>query len=503
VNWALTLLGVAPDTDVSGVKRAYARLLRSTRPDEDPEAFQRLHTAYQLVLAHANGRQVSVAAPTTDIPPPASPGDSADPALDVHVSESTDRITRTPSTGDASTPWQPSPAARAESLSVANPLELVSRVIHHAVATNDESALSWWLSTQPEFWSIRIKQHTGQLLLQQLFREPQPMASTCLDALLQFFDLQQVLSGVNPIALVQLRQRQLALWYVLPENHRALALRLNIPTNRSPDPRPVQACLSLLYAPLRWHRVLWPAIRRHQTATVARLIHGLCGGQFADLPARIERQHAEFWYRAAQLGQFSWPRFAVGSVRAAFLALIVMVGMASITALSSWSQGSATEWYASLGIAAIMAAGSFSVWLVYAAWMWLDFWQGLPESATSANTWLRRALIPMLCATSLALDYLAKAPLLAGCATVPILVLALRRYHHRSPPRAGRRNLRLGSSLPGVGFLLIVLANAASRLQLEFFDHIPLVAIAVSATVCIWLADMWRHRRYFRTRATT
>jgi len=502
VNWAFILLGVSSDTDVSGVKRAYARLLRSTRPDEDAEAFQRLHTAYQLVLAHANGQQARAAKPASDILPSTSSVASANPVLNVESSGSAGRAAKiTPASG-TSTP-SPPPAASAEAVLVANPQELATRVIHHAVATNDERALSFWLSTQPEFWSIRIKQQTGRLLLQQLFREPRPMASTCLDALLQFFDLQQVLSGVNPIALAQLRQRQLSLWYVLPENHRALALRLNIPTNGSPDTKPVQACLRLLCAPLRWQSVLWPAIRRNQTATIARLIQGLCGGQFVDLPARIDRQHAEFWYRAAQLGQFSWPRFAVGSVRAAFLALIVMVGMASITALSSWSQGSATQWYASLGIAAIMAAGVFSVWLSYAAWMWLDHWQGLPESATSANAWLRRALIPVLCAASLALDYLAKAPVPAVCVTLPTLVLALRRYRHRSPPRAGRRSLRLGSSLPGVAFLLIVLANAASRLQFEFFDHIPLLAIAASATLCIWLADMWRYRHHFRTRATT
>jgi hypothetical protein len=45
------LLGLGPDADLAAVKRAYARLLRTTRPDEDPAGFQRLHSAYQAASA--------------------------------------------------------------------------------------------------------------------------------------------------------------------------------------------------------------------------------------------------------------------------------------------------------------------------------------------------------------------------------------------------------------------------------------------------------------------
>ena len=49
---AFHLLGLAPDADERAIKRAYAARLKSSRPDEDPEGFQRLNQAYQAALAH-------------------------------------------------------------------------------------------------------------------------------------------------------------------------------------------------------------------------------------------------------------------------------------------------------------------------------------------------------------------------------------------------------------------------------------------------------------------
>lgn len=46
--WAT--LGIAPTADQRSIKRAYARLLKNTRPEDDPAAFQALHDAYQYAL---------------------------------------------------------------------------------------------------------------------------------------------------------------------------------------------------------------------------------------------------------------------------------------------------------------------------------------------------------------------------------------------------------------------------------------------------------------------
>lgn len=49
-------LGLTPDADERGIKRAYARLLKIHRPDENPAEFQRLREAYEASLAEARWR---------------------------------------------------------------------------------------------------------------------------------------------------------------------------------------------------------------------------------------------------------------------------------------------------------------------------------------------------------------------------------------------------------------------------------------------------------------
>jgi hypothetical protein len=50
------MLGLAPDADERSIKRAYARLLKVHRPDENPDEFQRLRQAYEATLAEAQWR---------------------------------------------------------------------------------------------------------------------------------------------------------------------------------------------------------------------------------------------------------------------------------------------------------------------------------------------------------------------------------------------------------------------------------------------------------------
>lgn len=70
------LLDLTPDADERSIKRAYARLLKSHRPDENPDEFQRLREAYETALAEARWRAqvdeevvdapLAVSAPTPD-----------------------------------------------------------------------------------------------------------------------------------------------------------------------------------------------------------------------------------------------------------------------------------------------------------------------------------------------------------------------------------------------------------------------------------------------------
>lgn len=52
-----SLLEIDASTDIRVIKRAYASKLKVTRPDEQPEAFQRLHYAYKTALNYAYEEQ--------------------------------------------------------------------------------------------------------------------------------------------------------------------------------------------------------------------------------------------------------------------------------------------------------------------------------------------------------------------------------------------------------------------------------------------------------------
>lgn len=75
------LLSLTPDADERSIKRAYARLLKTHRPDENPDEFQRLREAYEASLAEARWRAqadeevveapIAVSAPTPECPQPA------------------------------------------------------------------------------------------------------------------------------------------------------------------------------------------------------------------------------------------------------------------------------------------------------------------------------------------------------------------------------------------------------------------------------------------------
>ncbi|WP_444957179.1 RDD family protein [Microbulbifer sp. ZKSA002] len=60
--WAI--LEINPITDARAIKRAYAKKLKQTRPDEKPEEFQALHAAYKQALKLAEQLQEEVAGQT-------------------------------------------------------------------------------------------------------------------------------------------------------------------------------------------------------------------------------------------------------------------------------------------------------------------------------------------------------------------------------------------------------------------------------------------------------
>lgn len=72
MSWPWSQLGLPGPSELSEVRHAYAEKLKVTHPEEDPEGFQRLHSAYQLAsrMARQKKRQAEVPPPEPPKPQP-------------------------------------------------------------------------------------------------------------------------------------------------------------------------------------------------------------------------------------------------------------------------------------------------------------------------------------------------------------------------------------------------------------------------------------------------
>ncbi|GLQ96105.1 hypothetical protein [Dyella mobilis] len=485
MKWAFDLLGLPIDTDAASVKRAYARLLRNTRPDEDPEAFQQLHTAYKAALAHAS----NTSAPSQ--PTPESGSEAVTPRNEAATHPASPiRPAATISIA------QPPASTVRPVIPAVNIPALANEVVQQATHVDDGNVMQQWLHDRQEFWSIAIKQQTGRLILQSLFKHPQAMSTESLDALLSFFDLDHVLSGINPIALQELRSRQLTLWQLEPHHHRELAREMQLVSGIRPRHGWIKSDLASLKKPLRWHEVMWKALvpgRVRNIGWLARIILGKGGVE--ELPPSIDRHHTYFWYRASTTGGvFTTPRLIIGAWRASILALTSGLLAMALLLPSLTNQVGATDASNRDGAIIIAFGVGFTplvLWLFYLGCIWLDHWQGLPESAPSRRPWSRRLFIPALCGLGTWLYGLDATYAVSATIVFASLLLALRRWWRRTSKHYPRVQALVRSTRSGIAIIGVYAAMAMDRSQEAQSFVLPL---AIAATLFIWLADTWRYR---------
>lgn len=484
MSWAFELLGLRPDADAVSVKRAYARLLRTTRPDEDPEAFQRLHAAYKTALAQASARPVLATEPN---------------AADTRTLEAA-----MPPPADASTVSRPSPSASPHEnvVTVTVPRvdlnSLANEVVRQAVEAKTPSALRQWLQSRQEFWSIQAKQQIGHLVLQRLFQQPQAMSPDHLDALLHFFDLDHVLSGINPIALQKLRSKQTILWELMPDNHHALAQRSSKGVGSVPAVVSLRKNLALLQRPFRWPRALLTALHIRRAREIGDLVRTLLGkGGFEELPPAIDREHTHFWYCATAKGMpMPRQRFIADAFRISVAALITASFIAAIVFLGIAFPVDATATQHDLVEQVIVAftataAGVFGLWLLFVGCVWFDYWQGFPEYTPSRRPWLRRLAIPALCTLGV-VPYVVGGPYPFGWIVALSFFFAVRKFRRRAADR-NHFLMRITSSMRALIWIGIVAASALSRVQGMSDSFIPFVALVTFAILSV---DFWQNRAY-------
>ncbi|RDS85132.1 hypothetical protein DWU98_02560 [Dyella monticola] len=584
-------MGIPVDADAVTIKRAYARLLRTTRPDDDAAAFQRLNTAYQLTLSQANNRPTAsgIASATTlhstrdhalasepaaeprslhaplelaEVPkpltPPAStsmevlklspspapaPGahtvetlhppsvakpistpaplevlkpsapaaTSPPPALETLRPPETIRPPLVPAPLEVLKPASPAPTPAARPVEILRPpaakptpavntKELVERVIREASGTDGPHAFSRWLNHYPEFWSFQVKQVVGQLTLQHLLQAPQPMATANLEVLLRFFDLDHVLSGVNPIALEQLKNKQ-TLYWEMQHDHSSLARRLGIATKQGrPHTIRVRDCINELKQPRSWRQTFVTALTRHKPLHLARIVYALCNGHVEHLPFALDREHARFWFRAAGVSGFHWQRLTINAIRAVVFALVCSLAIAIPMIALSLQNGDAPaeRWGRTIGVFFASFGVILLIWAALMGAAWIDQWQGQAEATASRKPWLRRMFIPLLSALGLGVDYLGGAPVAASIIVGGTMILAVRRFTYRRPKRPSKPAFKIGPR-PGIYVLLMsayAIGNALHQAPGGAFDDVPLLGIVSAATLLVWGIDLWRHRAY-------
>ena len=80
MSWPWSQLGLPGPSGLSEIRHAYAEQLKTTHPEEDPEGFQRLHSAYQMASRMARqqkrGGQPPQPEQTARPPQPAQPPQS-------------------------------------------------------------------------------------------------------------------------------------------------------------------------------------------------------------------------------------------------------------------------------------------------------------------------------------------------------------------------------------------------------------------------------------------
>lgn len=237
MRWAFRVLGLPHDADERAVKRAYATKLKLARPDEDPDAFQRLNEAYRAALALAAQRHAIAEADTSldgsddesdegtlveTTPDTAGAETSRTEASMSDASQRTeDARRRTPPPLPAQSETPPRAEAR-EDASERTPegtredgavsLDSFLDACLEAATLGDPRELERWLLSQPALWSLEHKATIGHWLLQRMAARRSPMPERNFDQIARFFGYNDLGSGYDALMLMELREQSDAAW---------------------------------------------------------------------------------------------------------------------------------------------------------------------------------------------------------------------------------------------------------------------------------------------------
>lgn len=449
-------LGVGDDADERAIKRAYAALLRRTRPEDDPQGFQALHEAYQAALHDcrrgdaAEPMQAAAAAAETAVPLPAP---AAAPMIE---------------------PTAPARAARAEAEPAPPPLDpqrLLDELVAQAQALPVEE-IERNLYARPEFLSLATKETAGRAVITGLFDRQPPMPGDVFDAVLDFFNHASVDTAFDPLALASLRTRMNLRWELLAHDradfvarhHRVHGVRADVP-EFTPGMR------RRLAAPWRGARAWLAALVPGMVGRVSQFINALDGGRTSRLPPELDRNAVRFWLAAAESA--SWTASALRAIRTLAIAALLLLAM----------HNTPDEMRPLLGLG-VWACGGH---LALVAWRLLRRWLIQPEAREERWRIARLLFLPAMASLPPLLARFVT-PAAAVVASAFMLTLAMSRLRMRlGLPAVDVWKLGI-SVLYGVMIMVVIVAPLVSAQ--------PYAGSA--AILIVWAADLWKQRRALR-----
>lgn len=449
LHWSFAHLGIPGDADARAVKRAYATKLKTTRPEDDPEGFQRLHEAYQAALDWLRSRETctdidaDLDAFAEDAPSGAvtltlsqetlfehlgaqsdapfdMPTFAAEDALDAAADRCGDRC------AIASSDAMPS-----EAPAQFDPDALIDDCIASAMRSHDGDLLAW-LNAQPALWSLAQKTRLAPWLLQRLQEERPPIQARQFDTLAEFFGLLDLHSGYDAYTIHRLRHRLQLTWEIETRQTRALAERTaQDGGSMAANLRQAARLLGQVTRPLRWPQVLWASVVPGYPSAVRSFLRQLDFGNLDDLPTQIREDQVAFWDAAGDRSRFSTPRWAVSVARLFAYTVAIAVVFALFSPIAQ-----PESIYSQTSISSVIGKSFTAMligWLAYLAYDIFMRWQSLPESAPVRLPWLRTASIPILGVGALAvakwLDLGEGGSIMTSLA---VFLFALQRYRRRN-----------------------------------------------------------------------
>lgn len=348
-------LGLDDDADERAIKRAYARLVKVTRPDSDPEGFQQLHEAYQRALQYAKWRE---------------PDEEEEPAQSPAPHDDTPPAASIPLHDDEANDIEPEAAyqvkleldallAHSESLLASQnfDFEAFCEEAERRAHEQTPAQVGHWLQQHEALYRMNLKRQVGEELFERWQQGSQVLRLDRLAAFSQFFDIDD---------------------HTLRERMRIRMAVANDKTDEFGESHP--RVIRQLKRPFSLPQALLTGMVPGMAGRVTELGRRLMDFD-GDLPAPLQAQQYRFFSQLAD------PRYA-GTWRWCLMAVrtLVVAGLAAL--VIPWA---ATRDIDPLQVGALAGAVVLGLQLVF----WLLTWHQLEQDQASGRRAQVFGLLPV------------------------------------------------------------------------------------------------------------